>query len=77
MNVINNDELYGFEILSAIKDSNDGLNETMLYSSIKVLEHLQYITTFKKCEDGNCCVKIRYSLTEKGHEFLDILMNND
>ena len=77
LNAINSSESYGFEILSAIKDRNEGINETMLYSTIKVLEHLQYITTFKKIEDGNCCVKIRYLLTEKGHDFINRNMSND
>lgn len=71
INIINSHEIYGFEILSIIKESNQKLDEALVYSTLKSLENKAYITTFKMCEDGNCCVKIRYRLTEKGQELLN------
>jgi DNA-binding PadR family transcriptional regulator len=73
LNIINSHEIYGFEILSMFKEKYNNLDDTLVYSSLKSLEKEGYITTFKKCEDGNCCVKIRYCLSEKGHEVLNSL----
>ena len=73
LNIINSHEIYGFEILSMIKESNQKLDETVVYSTLKSLEKNGYITTFKTCEDGNCCVKIRYCLTDKGLKLLNPL----
>ena len=73
LNNINSHEIYGFEVLSMIKESNQDLDETLVYSILKSLEKNEYITSFKTCEDGNCCVKVRYCLSEKGHEMLNSL----
>jgi len=75
LNIINSHEIYGFEILSIIKEFNQKLDETIVYSTLKSLEKKGYITTFKTCEDGNCCVKIRYCLTEKGQELLNTFIS--
>ena len=75
LNIIHSHEIYGFEILSMIKESNQKLDETVVYSTLKSLEKNGYITTFKACEDGNCCVKIRYCLTEKGQELLNTFIS--
>lgn len=73
LNIINSHEIYGFEILSMIKEYNQNLDDTLVYSNLKSLEKNGYITTFKTCEDGKCCVKVRYCLSEKGHEMLNSL----
>ena len=73
LNIINSHEIYGFEILSMFKEKYNNLDDTLVYSSLKSLEKNGYITTFKKCEDGSCCVKVRYCLSEKGHEMLNSL----
>jgi len=74
--IIRSHEIYGFEILSTIKEYNQTLNETLVYSTLKTLEKRGYIETFKTCEDGNCCVKIRYCLTDLGHKMLNSLSNS-
>ncbi len=71
LNTINSHDIYGFELLSVVKDLNQNLDETLIYTLLKSLENQGYITTFKTCEDGNCCVKIRYCLSEKGLEMLN------
>ena len=73
LNIINTHEIYGFEILSMLKEKYNNLDDTLVYSSLKSLEKNGFITTFKTCEDGNCCVKVRYCLSEKGHEMLNSL----
>ena len=73
LNIINSHKIYGFEILSMIKEKYSHPDDIILYSSLKSLENNGFITTFKACEDGNCCVKIRYCLSEKGHEMLNSL----
>ena len=73
LDTINSHEMYGFEILSMFKEKYNNLEDTLVYFSLKSLEKNGYITTFKKCEDGNCCVKVRYYLSEKGHEMLNSL----
>ena len=73
LNIINSNEIYGFQILSMIKESNRKLDETLVYSTLKSLERNAYITSFKACEDGNCCVKIRYQLSELGIKILKSL----
>ena len=70
---IDSHDIYGFEILSMIKESNQDLDETIIYSTLKSLEKNGYVTTFKTCEDGICCVKVRYCLSEKGHKMLNSL----
>ena len=74
--IINSHEIYGFEILSTFKQYNQSLDDTLVYSTLKTLENRGYIETFKTCEDGNCCVKIRYCLTNLGHEMLNSLSNS-
>jgi DNA-binding PadR family transcriptional regulator len=73
LNIINTHEIYGFEILSLFKEKHNNLDDTLIYSSLKSLEKNGFITTFKTCEDGNCCVKVRYCLSKKGHEMLNSL----
>ena len=71
--LIKSREIFGFEILNTIKDNNQESSDTIVYSSLKFLEKNGYVTSFKRCDDGNCCVKIRYCLSEKGQKMLNTL----
>ncbi len=73
LSTLANGDRYGLEILTEIKDKSKGLYELKqptLYSCLKRLEKLGYVTSYKG-DSSNGAQRVYYSLLDDGRKFLE------
>ena len=70
LKVVKSHSIYGFKLLSLLKESNPDLNGTKLYFTLQKIKDLELVEPFISKIDKGCRVKIKYRLSEKGEEYL-------
>ncbi len=73
LSTLANGDRYGLDILTEIKDNSKGLYELKqptLYSCLKRLEKLGYVTSYKG-DSSNGAQRVYYSLLDDGRKFLE------
>ena len=70
LNTVKAHSVYGFKLLSYLKESSPELNETVLYATLKQIESLELVEPYISSLDKVCKVNIRYRLSQKGEDYL-------